>query len=91
MNDREIKNAIVETMLQKRVLGNHKKQVDTIVDWALPSHAEGRGKQLVDDLVGAGVLERYGGGHRANVRLTSADAAVEYLNANDGDVPFGFE
>lgn len=36
-------------------------------------------------------VEAYGGGHRRNVRLTSVEAAVEYLKANDGDVPFGFD
>lgn len=90
MDDQAIRNAIVSKLLHKRVLGGHKMQVETIVRMALPSHAEGRGKQLIDDLVQAGVVERYGGGHRANVRLSSVPAAVEYLEANDGDVPFGF-
>jgi hypothetical protein len=36
-------------------------------------------------------IEGYGGGHRQNVRLTSVDDAVRYLNDNDGDVPFGFD
>ena len=36
-------------------------------------------------------VEAYGGGHRQNIRLTSADAAVDYLKANGGDVPFGFD
>lgn len=91
MDDQEIRNAIVHTMLRKRVVGSHKKQVATIVSASLPSHAEGRGKQLLDDLVRVGVVERYGGGHRANVRLSSVDAAVAYLRRHDGDVPFGFE
>lgn len=91
MDDQEIRNAIVSTMLHKRVLGGHKKQVQSVVRMALPSHAEGRGKQLIDDLVQDGVVERYGGGHRANVRLTSVDAAVAYLEVNGGDVPFGFD
>lgn len=91
MDDQAIRNAIVTTMLNKRVVGGHKKQVTTVVDLALPSHAEGRGKELIDDLVQAGVVERYGGGHRSNVRLGSVERAVEYLEANDGDVPFGFD
>lgn len=57
---------------------------------AVPTHARGRGKELIDDLVQAGVVERYGGGHRANVRLTGVEAAVDYLRQNGGDVPFGF-
>lgn len=90
MDDQAIRNAIVETMLRKRVVGGHKKEVATVVRMAVPTHEEGRAKQLVGDLVQAGVLERYGGGHRANVRLASVAAALTYLEANDGDVPFGF-
>jgi len=36
-------------------------------------------------------IEAYGGGHRQNVRLTSAEEAVNYLKENGGDVPFGFD
>ena len=35
-------------------------------------------------------IEGYGGGHRQNVRLTSVSDAVDYLEDNGGDVPFGF-
>lgn len=91
MDDQDVKNRIVRKMLRKNVIGNHKKQVDTVVGWAVPTDARGRAKDLIDDLVQAGVVERYGGGHRANIRLASADSAVEYLRRNDGDVPFGFE
>ncbi|WP_247005108.1 hypothetical protein [Halosolutus gelatinilyticus] len=36
-------------------------------------------------------IEAHGGGHRANIRLISSDAAVDYLKSNGGDVPFGFD
>lgn len=91
MEDQRIKNDVVYTMLRKRVVGGHKKQVTTIVSQAVASHEEGRAKELLDDLVRDGVVERYGGGHRANVRLASVDAAVDYLKENDGEVPFGFD
>lgn len=80
-------------MLRKRVVGNHKKQIDTIVNMALPSHEQGRGKTLLEEMVADphAPLEAYGGGHRQNVRLTTIEAAVDYLKANDGDVPFGFD
>ncbi|AGN01732.1 hypothetical protein L593_08935 [Salinarchaeum sp. Harcht-Bsk1] len=91
MDDQAIKNEIVYAMVRKRITGGNKKQVTTIVGMPLPSHLEGRGKALIDDLVQDGVVERYGGGHRANVRLSSLDAGVAYLRANDGEVPFGFE
>lgn len=90
MDDQEIRNRIVRKMLRNNVVGSHKRQVQTVVGWAVPSHAAGRAKDLVDDLVAEGVVERYGGGHRENVRLSSVDAAVDYLEDNGGDVPFGF-
>ena len=47
---------------------------------------------MIDDMATdpAAPIERYGGGHRANIRLTSAQDAVQYLAANDGEIPFGF-
>lgn len=80
-------------MLRNEVGGAHKKQVDTIVGNYLPTHERGRGRELVDDMVSdrAAPIEAYGGGHRDNVRLTSVQAAVDYLKQNGGDVPFGFD
>lgn len=93
MNDQEVRNRIVEKLLRNRVVGGHETQVTTAVSRYLPSHAEGRGKQLVDEMVADtdAPIEAYGGGHRENIRLTSVDAAVEYLEANGGNVPFGFD
>lgn len=90
MQDQDIKNQIVAKMLRKRVIGAKKQQIDTVVSYSVPTHAEGRAKELVDELVQAGVIEQYGGGHRSNVRLRSAELAIEYLSDNDGDVPFPF-
>lgn len=93
MDDQEIRNRIVRKMLKKRIVGGHKKQIDTVVNMALPTHDRGRGRSLLEDMLSdpSAPIEGYGGGHRSNVRLTSVDAAVDYLNANDGDVPFGFD
>lgn len=92
MDDQEIRNRIVEKMLRKRVMGGKKHQVDTVVNYSVPSHAQGRAKHLIDEMkAGSAPIEAYGGGHRENIRLTGADDAVEYLKANGGDVPFGFD
>jgi hypothetical protein len=79
-------------MLRKRVVGNHKKQIDSVVNMALPSHEQGRGKTLIEEMVtdADAPIEAYGGGHRENVRLSGVDNAVDYLKSNGGDVPFGF-
>lgn len=93
MDDQEIRNRIVRKMLRNRVIGDHKKQVQTIVSRYLPSHEEGRGKELIEEMVAdpQTPVEAYGGGHRSNIRLSSADAAVDYLKDHGGDVPFGFD
>lgn len=91
MDDPEIRNRIVEKLLRKRVVGSHKKRVDTVTNW-LPSHAQGRGEQLIRDMIANSnaPLEAYGGS-RDNVRLASVADAVEYLEQHDGNVPFGFD
>ena len=91
MEDPEIRNRVVEKLLRKRVVGSHKKRVDTVTNW-LPSHAQGRGEQLIREMLADrnAPLEAYGGS-RDNVRLTSVSDAVEYLETHDGNVPFGFD
>ncbi len=93
MDDQDVRNRIVRKMLRKRVIGDKKQQTDTVVNYALPTHEQGRGKQLIEEMLTDpdAPLEGYGGGHRQNVRLKSADSAVEYLKDNDGDIPFGFD
>lgn len=91
MDDQSVRNRIVEKLLHKRVTGAHEKQIDTVKNW-LPSHEQGRGEQLLREMIRdpEAPLEAYGGS-RDNVRLTSVDDAVAYLRENGGDVPFGFE
>ena len=93
MEDQDIKNRIVRKMLRKQIVGNHKKQIDSIVNMCLPSHEQGRGKELLEDMATDphSPVEMYGGGHRQNVRLTSVEDAVDYLKQNGGDIPFGFD
>lgn len=93
MEEQEIRNKMVFRMLRDSVTGNHKVSVDTLVNNALPSHAQERGKQLIAEMVSDPdtPVERYGGGHRENVRLTDLQAAADYLSDNGGDVPFGWD
>jgi hypothetical protein len=95
MDQQEIRNRIVRKMLKNQIVGGHKKQLETVVSKiaALPSHEEGRGKDLLEEMLSDAnaPIEGYGGGHRQNVRLTSVDDAVRYLKDNEGDVPFGFD
>lgn len=95
MDDKEIKNRIVEKMLRGSdpVIGGHKIRVDTAVKNYLPTHQRGRGKTLIDEMLKdpSSPIEGYGGGGRKNIRLVSAEAAVEFLKENDGNVPFGYD
>lgn len=92
MTDQEIKNRIIEKMLRKRIVGGKNRTIDTVVNMALPSHDQGRGRQLIDEMLAdpTGPIERYGGSRDA-IRLTSVEKAVEYLKENDGNVPFNFD
>lgn len=91
MSDQEVTNRIVEKMLRKRNVGGKHRTVDAVVNMALPSHQQGRGKTLIDELATdpSGPIEPYGGTRDA-IRLTSVEDAVDYLEDNDGNVPFGF-
>ena len=93
MDDQEIKNRIVEKMLlDGPITGSNKTTIDTAVNNYLPSHEQGQGKTLIDDMLkNDSPIEGYGGGGRKNIRLRSVDKAVEYLKANGGNVPFGFD
>lgn len=93
MDDQDIKNRIVKKMLIKGVVGGHKKQLDTIVNQTLPSHLQGRGEQLIEEMLTdpASPIEGYGGGARQNIRLRGVEDAVDYLKDNGGDVPFGYD
>lgn len=50
MEEQEIRNRIVRKMLKNQIVGSHKKQLDTAVSQiaGLPSHEEGRGKDLLE-------------------------------------------
>ena len=92
MTDQQIRNKMVRKMLRNQIVGGHKKQIDSIVNMCLPPHEQGRGKDLLEEMATdpTAPIEGYGGGHRQNVRLTSVSDAVDYLEDNGGDVPFGF-
>lgn len=80
---------IVTQLAQKKVVGSHKKQVDTVKNW-FRTDRQGQVEDVIREMVRdpETPLEGYGG-RRDNVRLTSVAAAKEYLLANDGDLPWG--
>jgi hypothetical protein len=92
--DQDVRNAVVNYLLRKQVTGSHKRTVDTVLDEArIASHDEGRAKDVIGEMLSdpATPIEGYGGASRRNVRLTSLGDGADYLEANDGDLPFGWE
>lgn len=76
------------------MLGSHKWSIDKTVNYTLPDSEQGRGRQLIEDEMiprNEASLERYGGGHRENIRLGNVEDAVQFLKENGGNVPFGFD
>lgn len=71
-------------MLRKKVIGNHKKQTDTIVNW-FPSDEQGDVKKVIDVMVRKPncPVELYGG--RSNVRLVDYERAKEFSSVRGGE------
>lgn len=92
-SDIDLKCKIVETLLRKRITGGKKISVDQLLNYSVRDSDAGRAKKLLNDEMipqNEASIERYGGGHRENVRLGSVEEAVDFLKQHDGDVPFGF-
>lgn len=88
----KLKAKIVRKLLAKKVTGGHKKQIDTVVGWTA-SHDQGRAKELLDEMSRDPdcPVEAYGGGARENIRLSSIEEGVDFLEDLGGDLPWGFK
>ena len=87
--DRELRVKIVRQLARKKVVGSHKKQVETVKNWCATGD-QGRAEELIREMITDpdAPLEGYGGS-RDNVRLTSIDAAKKYIVDHGGDLPWG--
>ena len=94
MEDDEIELALkmVDYLVSNKVTGNHKKSKDTVISYsAIPTHAEGDARDVLDKMArNPPPIEEYGGGHRENVRLTSIQDGVDFIEDHGGDPPWGF-
>ncbi len=92
INEQELKNAIVYYLVRNDVTGGRNKTVDTVKNRAaVPTHAEGDAEDALRDLIRNPPPVQAYGGQRDAVTLTSLEAGVEYLKANGGDIPFGWD
>lgn len=87
--DRELRLKVIRKLARRRVVGSHKKQVDTVKNW-FASDDQGRVEDLIREMIRDpdAPLEGYGGS-RDNVRLTSIESAKRYILERGGDVPWG--
>lgn len=71
-------------MLRKKVLGNHKKQKDTVTNW-FASDQQGDVKKVLNIMVKKPdcPVELYGG--RSNVRLVDYEWAKEFSSKRGGE------
>lgn len=88
-DDVALRVKVVKQLARKKVVGNHKKQVDTVKNWFATSD-QGRVEDLIREMISdpTAPLEGYGGS-RDNVRLTSIEDAKEYIVENGGELPWG--
>ncbi|USZ69571.1 hypothetical protein NGM10_07520 [Halorussus salilacus] len=85
----ELRIKIVRKLARKRVVGSHKKQVDTVKNW-VTSDEQGRAEEQIREMIrdSEAPLEGYGGS-RDNVRLTSIEDAKAYIEDRGGELPWG--
>lgn len=86
-----LKVKIVRYLARNKVTGGHNKTVDTVKNRAgIPSHAQGTAEDLIREMITDPEAPVQGyGGQRDAIQLTSISDAVEYIEENGGDVPFG--
>ena len=88
-DDDVLRVKLVKQLARKRVVGNHKKQVDTVKNW-FASSDQGRIESLIREMIRdpAAPVEAYGGS-RDTVRLTSIAEAKRYIVEHGGELPWG--
>jgi len=89
VRDLALRLKIVQKLARRRVVGAHKRQVDTVKSW-FATDEQGRVEELLREMIRDvdAPLEGYGGS-RDNVRLTSIEAAKQYLEEHGGELPWG--
>lgn len=85
----ELRIKVVAKLARKKVVGAHKKRVDTVKNWFATSD-RGRAQAAIREMIRDpdAPLEAYGGS-RDNVRLTGIDDAKEFITSNGGRLPWG--
>lgn len=84
----DLKIKLVRKMAMNNVTGNHKKQIDTVKQWGVASHDQGKAEQALKEMASdlEAPVELYGG--RDVIRLTSISEAKKFIAEKGGKEPF---
>ena len=88
MSREETRTRVVQLLGRKRIVGGHKKQVETVKNW-FPTDEHGTTEAVIREMIRnpKAPLEGYGGS-RDNVRLTSIEDAKRYIVERGGELPW---
>jgi len=82
--ERELAEKLIRKLTRKRVIGNHKKQIATTINW-VATHEQGDAKDLLHRMaVDPDCPVEYYQTEEV-IHLTSYEAAVEYVDELGGD------
>lgn len=73
----------------RRGFQNARHAPEEAIVCVLPSHARGRGKELLDEMVTRNEAGWAEYGATGTYHLVDEQAAIEFIEDNGGDVPFG--
>ncbi|MFY4815012.1 hypothetical protein ACOJIV_20305 [Haloarcula sp. AONF1] len=91
MSEQDIKNRLVEKLLNERVTGSNKVSIDTLLNYSVKDSEQGQARQLLKDEMlpkSEGSIQQVGGGARENIQLADIEKATRYVHRNGGDVPW---
>jgi hypothetical protein len=94
MSEQDIKNRLIETLLNDRVTGSNKISIDTLLNYSVRDSEQGEARRLLKNEMlpkSEGSIQQVGGGARENVQLGDIGEAARYIHENGGDLPWGFD
>lgn len=79
-SERDLKGEIVRTLLRKTVVGKHRKQLETVVNW-FPRYQENEVRELLEEMVDdpESPVESYGKGDYSNIFIDDYDDAKKFV------------
>jgi len=83
---------MTEKALRQRFVGQKHVPIEGIVQTALPTHARGRGKTLLEDQM---IPQNEAGwayySSNGSVHITDPDKAVSFIEEHNGNVPWNYQ